>query len=123
MGIFNRLFHHSPKYYLIPACIGFLVAGLALLRESVRARMQYVNALTVAGALVILLGLLGLVIHLGAFDVFGYSFSTLGARRRYKSLYDYGQAKQEQRSRSEWIFVPYFVVGAVFLAAGLILWL
>ena len=122
MGIMNRLFRHAPKHYIIPACIGAAIALLSLLRNGFSARLHYVDALTVAGAVVIFLGLLGLVGHLGGFDVFGYSFSMFGTRR-YKTLYDYSTAKQELRSRGGWTFAPYLLVGAVYLAVGLLLWL
>ena len=78
-------------------------------------------ALTTAGAVLLLLSLLGLTVYCGAFDIFGYSVSALG-RRRYKSLYEYSEAHQEKRRRSGWTFGPLLLTGAAFLLAGLILW-
>ncbi len=120
MSILGRIFHHSPKHYGIAAGIGVLTALLVLLRDGFHLRIHYMNALTVAGAVVLLIGLLLLVGYYGAFDTFGYSFSTLG-RRRYDSLYEYSQAKQQERSRGGWLFCPYLITGLVLLLIGLLL--
>ena len=95
MSILSRLFRHSVGYYVTAFAVGLVVTALALLRNGFSLRISWVDSLTVAGAVLILLGLLFLVAHFGAFDMFGYSFSTLG-NRRYKNLYEYSRAKQEK---------------------------
>ena len=69
----------------------------------------------------ILLGLLGFVHYHGAFDTFGYAFSTF-QDRRWKDLPAYRDAKQGKRIKGGWTFMPAITVGAVLLLAGLILW-
>lgn len=117
MGIFSRLFRHKAGYYAAAAAAALAVAALMLWKNGFYGPLAYMDALTVAGAVVGFLGLLGLASHFGAFDTFGYSFSTFG-NRRYENLYEYSRAKQESRSRGGWTFMPFITVGAVFLLAG-----
>jgi hypothetical protein len=49
-----------------------------------------------------------------------YGFSTFG-KRRYKDLFEYTQAKAEKRSHAPPGFMPLIAVGALFLAAGILL--
>ena len=121
MSVLNRLFRHSPWHYIGAAVLGAVIALLSLLRGGFGLRIVWADALTTAGAVVILCGLLGMAASLGAFDMFGYSISTLG-NRRYKDLYEYSQAKQEKRGRAGWTFVPWIAVGAAFLCVGFMIW-
>ena len=122
MSIWNRLFRHKPVHYVLPSLLGLLIAALSLMKSGTGARLYWVDALTVSGAVVILVGLLVLLAHFGAFDTFSYAFSTLSSVRRYKNLYEYSVVKQEARSRSGWFFVPYLAVGLLLLGAGAVLW-
>lgn len=120
MSILSRLFRHSVGYYVTAFAVGVVVTALALLRNGFSLRISWVDSLTVAGAVLILLGLLFLVAHFGAFDMFGYSFSTLG-NRRYKNLYEYSRAKQEKRGHGGWTFMPFITVGTAFLLIGFLI--
>jgi len=117
----NRLFRHSPWHYVSACFVGCAVALLMLWRNGFSLKIAYVDALSVAGAVVLLLGLLGLVAHAGAFDIFGYSFSTFG-KRRYNDLYAFSNAKREKRGKSGWTFVPWIAVGIAFLLASGVVW-
>ena len=75
MSILSRIFRHSPIRYAVAAGIALLVAFLCLLRTGFDLRIYYMDALSTAGAVVILLGLLFMAAYFGAFDTFGYSFS------------------------------------------------
>ena len=121
MSVLDRLFRHPPRRYLLPAALGVILTLLVLWRNGFGLKIAWVDALTVAGAVLILLGLLSLLAYHGAFDTFGYAFSTWG-RRRWESLYAYSEAMREKRGRGGWTFVPTFVVGAAFLGVGLLLW-
>ena len=113
----RRLFLHSPKVYAVALALGILLTALVLRSRGSLLPLWWADGLS-AGAVLVLLGLLGLAARLGAFDIVGYSFSTLGSRR-YKDLFAYSEAKKEKRSRSELGFMPFLTVGAVFLVAGL----
>lgn len=116
----NRVFRQPLRRYLAAGLVGVLTALASLWRTGFGYRLAYADALTAAGAVLILLGLLLWVSWLGAFDIFGYSVSALG-RRRYKSLFDYSTAHQEKRRRAGWFFAPFLTAGAVFLLAGAVL--
>ena len=66
-------------------------------------------------------GLLQLAGYFGAFDIFGYAFSTFRSVRRYEDLFAYSEAKKEKRHRGNWYFMPWLLVGAGFLLVGLCL--
>lgn len=114
----KRLFCHSWKRYAAAAAIGLVLTLLGLLRNGFSQRIFYYDALTVAGAALIFIGLLLLVSRLGAFDTFTYAFSALGSDRRYHSLYDYTEAKSAKRRRESWGFMPFISTGLLFLAVG-----
>jgi len=119
--ILKKIFVHSWKHYAAACGIGLLLTFLMLLKNGFGLRIFYMDGLTVAGAVLILLGLLMLTTRLGAFDIFSFSFSTLRSERRYHTLYDYTEAKSQKRRKSEWTFMPYLLIGAVFLGIGLLL--
>jgi hypothetical protein len=119
--LLSRLFRHPFRYYAISAAAGIVAALLSLLRTGFDLRIYYADAFTLAGLLLILIGLLLLTTHYGVFDIFGYSFSTF-RERRYKTLYDYSQAHDAKRKRSGWRFMTPITVGAVFLIIGLLIW-
>lgn len=119
-SILGRLFRHGPLHYIIAVVLGAALVTVMLIRNSSQSRVAYGDAFTVAGAVVALVGLLGLVSYHGAFEIFGYAFSSLGVRR-YRTLYEYSEAKKEKRSHGGWTFMPYITVGVVLLLVGLLL--
>ena len=116
----RRLLFHSPKAWAAAAVLGVLLTALGLWFRKSLLLIWWSDSLSIAGAVLVLLGLLGLMARLGAFDTVSYGFSVLG-KRRYKDLYEYTQAKAEKRSHTPPGFMPLIAVGAVFLAAGMIL--
>ena len=121
MDLLRRLILHSPKRYLAALGLAALLTGLRLWSLGGTLPLFWADALETAGGVLILLGLLGLVAHLGAFDTVGYAFNTFRSQRRYKDLYEYSAAKKDSRSRQPWGFMAFIAVGAVFLVAGLVL--
>ena len=118
MSLTARLFRHHWGHYLAAALVGAAVALAALYQSSFTALFAYYSALTTAGAVCVLLGLLWCVSYNGTFDVFGYAFSHFGTRR-YEDLRSYSQIKTEKRSKHGWTFMPWITVGLVLIAAGL----
>ena len=116
-----RIFRHPWKQYAAAAATAVLVTLLLLVRDGFSLRISYYNALSTAGAVTLFMGLLLMVSYFGVFDIFGYSFSTLRRQRRYKDLYEYSEAKREKRRRGDLYFLPWIIVGAGFLLAGLLL--
>lgn len=116
----RRLFLHSPKVYLFALVLGAALAAFNLWSRGGGLLIRWADALSTAGAFLILMGLLGLVARLGAFDTMAYGFSRLW-KPRYTDLMEYTEAKAEKRSRAPLGFMPFVTVGVLFLAAGLIL--
>lgn len=113
---------HSPKRYIIGVIIAIVLALIFLMIRGFQYRINYVDAFSVAGAVVFFIGMFQLASFYGAFEIFGYSASSFrGKERRYKDYYEYQKAKEEKRSQSELIFVPFIVVGACFFVIGAIL--
>lgn len=77
------------------------------------------------GAFSVLFGLLVLVIYLGAFDTFAYGFKRIFNRTngKYNDLVEYENVMKEKRSKNKFIFVPYLVVGVLFILVSIILFI
>ena len=116
----HRLFHHSPFRYLVAFCLGAVLVLLCLWRDGFTLRMAWGNGLTVAGAVLILLGLLGVTTYHGAFDIFGYAFSSPRGPH-HKNLYEYASARQEKRRKKGWTFGPWLAIGMLYLLAGVLI--
>ncbi len=121
MSFLRRFFLHSPKRYIAAFIIAAVFTVLILYSKGFDLRINYMDAFTTAGSIVILLGLLLLVAYLGAFDTFGYGFSKVFGKKRYSDLVEYNAIKKEKRRLGELVFMPYITVGAVFLLVGLLI--
>ena len=121
MSVWKRLFCHKPWRYAVSGIVGAAVVFL-ILRGDYGRRAAWVDGLTTGGAVLVLMGLLGFVYYHGAFDTFGYAFSTF-QDRRWKDLPAYCEAKRGKRVKGGWTFMPAITVGAVLLLAGILLWI
>jgi len=110
----------SWKRYVAAFIINIVVTIVVLLIRGGGFKIYYVDALSVAGSVSILLGLLVWITEAGAFDTIGYGLSTFRSERKYQDLYEYSLLKKEKRSRKDKPFLPYIVVGAVFLLLSLL---
>ncbi|MBR6643470.1 MAG: DUF3899 domain-containing protein [Lachnospiraceae bacterium] len=115
MLFLRKYFFHSPVHYVVALVLNVFFSLLVLWLKGFDKLFFYVDAFSVAGALSVLFGLLLLVSALGAFNTFGYAFSYFRAERRYKDLYEYTLAKQEKQAMRQKTYMPYIVVGVVFL--------
>ena len=123
MSVIRKLFLHSPKSYIIALSIATVIAVIRLATTGFDLLFYYIDALTIAGAIIFLVGMLAVVSKFGAFDMFRYSFSSLRRSGKYKDYYEYESKKQETRTRTELTFMCYFTVGAVFLIVGFSLYI
>ena len=89
----------------------------------------WINACFFSGGVTLLLGLLGLAMHWGAFDMFAYGvrylFWGLRAKREekpYEDYVDYSKQKREKRKKRKYFFlIPFAVFGLGLLIASLVL--
>ena len=103
------------KRYAAAFGVNAALTLLVLFIKGFGPKINYVDAFSVAGAVSILLGLLVWVTAAGAFDTIGYGFSAFRTDRKYKDLYEYTVRKREKRSRQKRPFLPYILVGILFV--------
>ncbi len=121
MGFLKKYMLHSPVHYGAALGLNVFFVFLVLLLRGFDYLIYYVDAFGVAGGISVFFGLLLLVSSLGAFTTFGYSFSTLRGERKYKDLYEYTEAKKEKQANQPRIYMPYILVGFVFLIISFVL--
>ncbi|MCR4625812.1 MAG: DUF3899 domain-containing protein [Lachnospiraceae bacterium] len=120
--MFRKLFLHSPVRYIVGVVLALIIGFLCLLSKGFEYRISYVDAFSVAGGAVFFLGLLQMVSHYGAFDIFGYSFSSFRRKEReYTDYIDYQTKKRAVKSNSKLTYMPFIAVGAIFFIIGMIL--
>ena len=117
---FHKLFLHSPVRYVLAVLLSAAVAAACLATQGHTLRVQWANALTTAGAVTALVGMLQCVAFYGAFDTFRFSFSSLGNQRPNKDYFEYLEEKKEQRSHQNLVYVPFIAVGLLVLAVGVL---
>jgi len=139
MSFFRKYVFHSPGHYIAAALAGIAISLIMLFNRGFDKAFYYYDALSTAGLVCIFFGLLKMVAYFGAFDIFTYSFRKLSRnnrrrsnsgydpmqaddpeRKRFESLFEYSNQEKEKRRRSELTFIPYILVGIVFLIAGII---
>ena len=121
MSFLRKYILHSPVHYGIALGLNVFFVVLVLFLRGFDYLIYYVDAFGVAGGISVFFGLLLLLTSLGAFTTFGYSFSTLRGERRYKDLYEYTEAKREKQAKQQKTYIPYILVGVVFLIISQIL--
>ncbi len=121
MNFLRKYIFHSPVHYGIATAINVFLTVLVMYFRDFNGWLCYVDAFSVAGAVSVLFGMLLWVTSVGAFSTFGYAFSTFRSERKYKDLYEYTKAKQEKQAKQKKTYVPYIVVGAVFLLISFVL--
>lgn len=121
MSFLKKYVFHSPVHYGIALGLNILFTLLVLYLRGFEQLMFYVDAFSVAGAVSVLFGMLLWVASAGAFSTFGYAFSTLRSERKYKDLYEYTVAKEEKQAKQKKTYMPYILVGLVFLAVSFVL--
>lgn len=87
----------------------------------------YSDGFCLGGGLVLAFIGLAWIGRQGTFDVVRFGFYRLvesfkrGDEKRYETAYDYTQAKKEKRDKEKPFFIPYLIVGGLFLTVGIVL--
>lgn len=115
MYALKKALFHSPWHYVAAVVLSIVVILFRRwnLPADIGAAFAMHECFSVAGGVTFLVGALFAVTYFGAFDLFGYVFGRAMEKQNYKSYAHYATAKQEKRSREQYYFVPYFVVGAI----------
>jgi len=109
----------SSKRILIIHVVDIVMILLILLMKGFDKAINYCDAFFIAGLLMICFGGLSFVSNCGAFDIFGYSFKTVGTKlsgnpnKEYQNLSAYVESKKDRRLKEKFNFVPYLLVGGV----------
>lgn len=122
MGFWKKVFFHSPITYIVcfsVCCIISLVYSYFYSFSSARISESILNS----GIMMVFVGILVLCSFYGAFDTFAYGFQSLRSKknRKYEDLVQYTRIKGEERSKKSLPYVPFMVVGLLFVIVGIIL--
>ena len=121
------MLENLKKYYL--KYIAGLIIGIGILcinniiKEKWDLIMYYVDGSFIAGMTLICVGGLSVCSYFGAYDVFAYMFTKRLPDGTKPSLYEFSEERKDNRKKIKGKFIPYFVMGGVFLAIALILYI
>ena len=108
--------------------VALFVAGLLIKQDFTY--VGFMNSAFYTGGIVLFSGLLALVAHWGAFDIFVYGFKDVfyhmnpnpDKTKKYKDYPEYLEAKKEVRARRKLVFFwPFLTWGGAYLIAMFIL--
>ena len=123
MKFLKKVFLHSLHKYIIGASICVIILIINLCLNNFNELINYVDGFQIGGAVVFLMGGLSLVSYYGAFDTFGYAFSKLkkDPEKQYRDMYEFVTVKETERKEFKYPYIPYFVVGLIFILIGIFL--
>ncbi|MBQ8815172.1 MAG: DUF3899 domain-containing protein [Lachnospiraceae bacterium] len=121
MKFLREYVFHSPVHYGIAFGLNVFLVLLVLFLKGFDRILAYIDAFSVAGSVSVLYGMLMMVTSFGAFDMFGYAFSSFRTERKYKDFYEYTVVKKKKQEGKEKTYTPYIIVGVIFLAVSFVL--
>ena len=117
-------------YWIVATVYGIVVFVAGLLIKQDFSYVGFMNSAFYTGGIVLFSGLLLLVTHWGAFDIFVYGFKDVfyhmnpnpGKQKEYKDFPEYVEKKREIRQRKRYTFLwPFLAWGGTYLLVMLIL--
>ena len=114
----KQIFIHSKYRYLFSLLFALIgIAAYFLLNEENQKQPMFAiaNSTFIVGLILVLVGGLSILSNLGAFDIYSYQFKRKGTGANRYTLYDHQQKRIEQSKGKQFNFVPYMVVGFLFL--------
>ena len=85
--------------------------------------INYINGSFIAGAIISLVSILILLSSFGSFNLFSYYFRRKKKENGYKeNYYEYTERVAKSQSSYRFVFLPYLIIGLVFIAVSLILY-
>lgn len=82
---------------------------------------SYMDGCFIGGFALIAIGGLSWINNLGGFDIASFYIRRKNIGERKEDYYEYGERRKEERSRNKLTFLPYIIVGSLYLIASLIL--
>ena len=122
MNLFKKLFLHSLNIYIIAFVISLAITFLYMFLNEM-SFYYFVNGLTIAGLILIIVGGLMTTSYFGSFDMFNYSFGKILRYKKNKNikLPEYVEQQNIKRKSQDLYFMPYYVVGGLTLLISLLL--
>lgn len=116
----------KAKKYLSLFAVSVAITLIILALTGFDVLVNYSNALFITGAIFIAGAIMSVVTYHGGFDTFGYSGHALvysfrpEKGKKYNDMYEYVQVKKEKRRGNKYNFVPWLIIGAVYVVSSLI---
>lgn len=122
MNLFKKIFLHSPYLYVISLGISMLITFIYVFFNGKTVYM-FINGMSIAGLVLILIGGLMTTTYFGGFNSFNYSFGKIFkySKNRNLKFYEYNQQQIIKRKAENLFFVPYYVIGLLTLLISVIL--
>lgn len=122
-SLFRKMFLHSLVKYIVSLIIGIILVITTLSIKGFSYLVSYEDAFFIAGAVVIFIGILSLLSNYGAFDLLAYSGKyvyNMSKKRKVERYPDYVENKIAIRKKMKYKWIPYVVVGCVFIIIAII---
>ena len=128
-----RLFSHIRKFlktYIITALVSAVIGvTIFLLYYYLKGQtlLSAIDGTSMAGIILLGVGLLCLVARLGAFDTMSYGFRQMFSSmfskdaNRYNDMVEYKQDKNAKRQRSSYYYVVMMIISVLFFIAFIVL--
>lgn len=85
--------------------------------------INYVNGAFISGVLISLVSILILLSSYGTFNIFTFYMKRKKKENGYKeSYYEYNERVEESQSSYRFIFLPYLIIGLVYIVTALIIY-
>lgn len=123
-SLFRKMFLHSPIKYIVSIIIGSLFVILTLYIQGFNYLMSYEDGFFVAGSVLICVGLLSLLSNYGAFDLLSYSGKyvfNMSKKKKIERYPEYVENKVLIRKKLKYKWIPYIVVGILFILISIVI--
>lgn len=122
MKFLKKFFLHSWKQYIIASILAIGLTILAIFSRKTFSLLFIADSFAIAGVVTILIGGLVLVGYFGGFDTLGYGMSYFVRKnKKYDDLFDYTEKKKLLRKSGSLTFMPYFIIGILFVIISFVL--
>lgn len=116
------IFFHSKIRYIISLIMGLILLLVKLIIDNGFTDLfSYSNGTFIAGLFLICVGGLSVVNYFGFFDIFTLMVAKRDKNGHKPTLYEHSQTKKEKRKKNKFVFIPYFVIGLLYLVIASIL--
>lgn len=117
------------KRYWIRFVVSVVLGGAILilflsLQNEWTSRFGYMNGCFIAGAFLLGVAALSIINNFGGFRLASYYFrrkKTVENEGKYENFIEFNARKDEERVSFRWCFLPYVIVGLIYLIPSLVL--